>query len=67
MTSWEFESELAEKFELTTERYWVDGMSLSDARKKASSELMGHDNGEARQVGGSAGDPSKAYSGRAMR
>lgn len=40
MTDWNYESELAEKFELTAEQYWIDGMSLSDARRKASNEIF---------------------------
>lgn len=40
MASWNYESELAEQFELTAEQYWIDGMTLSDARKKATNEIF---------------------------
>ncbi len=36
MTSRDYESELAERFELIAEGYWVSGMSLDEARAKAA-------------------------------
>lgn len=41
MTSWYYDSELAEQIELTVERYWINGMSLSDARKKTLGDIFG--------------------------
>lgn len=40
MTSLDYENELAESLELTVEGYWINGMSLSDARKKAMNETI---------------------------
>lgn len=52
MTSWTFDNEFAQKLERTVEQYWWDGMSLSDARKKAFNELVGNGTSEASSVVG---------------
>ncbi len=40
MVSRTYESELAEIIELKVEGYWINGMSLSDAREKAANEII---------------------------
>lgn len=39
MTLMDFESELAERFELMAEGYWLGGMDLEDARQMAAQTL----------------------------
>ncbi|MXP42878.1 hypothetical protein [Allopontixanthobacter sediminis] len=51
MDEWDYESELAEKFEITAEHYWIMGLTLTEARQKALSELNENAGHSARGAG----------------
>lgn len=41
MTFLEFESEQADRYEVLTENYWLQGMDLDEARQKAVAGISG--------------------------
>lgn len=51
MDAWDYESELAENFEITAERYWIMGLTLTEARQRALSELNENAGHSARGAG----------------